>query len=83
LFQFPTPKATNSAGDDKNEPPQKLTLAFSTADVAVLGWRLSHLAEKLQGNDLAAVRVLPKRFAEVDRHMPFVTSTTIMPVANA
>ena len=28
------------AEDDKNAPPQKLALAFSTADVVVLGWRL-------------------------------------------
>ena len=47
------------AGDDKNAPPQKLALAFSTADVVVLGWRLGHLADKLQENDLAAVRALP------------------------
>jgi hypothetical protein len=72
----PNPDAT----DDKNEPPQKLALAFATADVVVLGWRLSHLADKLQENDLAAVRALSKRYAEVDRHMPFVASITITPV---
>jgi hypothetical protein len=69
------------AEDDKNEPPQKLALAFSTADVVVLGWRLSHLADKLQENDLAAVRALSKRYAEVDRHMPFVVSIAITPIA--
>ena len=68
------------ADGDKNEPPQKLALAFSTADVVVLGWRLSHLADKLQENDLAAVRALSKRYAEVDRHMPFVASIIITPV---
>jgi hypothetical protein len=71
------------AKDDKNEPPQKLTLAFSTADVVVLGWLLSHLADKLQENDLAAVRVASKRYAEVDRHSPFVASITITPIAKA
>ena len=69
------------AGDDKNEPPQKLALAFSTADVVVLGWRLGFLADKLQENDLAAVRALSKRYAEVDRHMPFVASIAITPIA--
>jgi hypothetical protein len=51
--------------------------------VVVLGWRLSHLADKLQENDLAAIRILPKRFADVDRHMPFVASITITPVGKA
>ncbi len=69
------------AGEDKNEPPQKLALAFSTADVVVLGWRLGLLADKLQENDLAAVRALAKRYAEVDRHMPFVASINITPIA--
>ena len=69
------------AGDDKNAPPQKLALAFSTADVEVPGWRLGTLADKLQENNLAAVRALAKRYAEVDRHMPFVASITITPIA--
>jgi hypothetical protein len=71
------------AEDDKNEPPQKLALAFSTADVVVLGWRLGHLADKLQENDLAAVRVLPKRYAEAVGHSAFVASITITPIAKA
>ena len=69
------------ADDDKNEPPQKLSLAFSTADVVVLGWRLGHLADKLQENDLAAVRTLPKRYAETVGHGAFVASITITPIA--
>ncbi len=66
----------------QNEPPQKLSLAFSTADVVVLGWRLGHLADQLQENSLAAVRVLPKRYAEVDKG-PFIASITITPIAKA
>jgi hypothetical protein len=58
-------------------PPQKLTLAFSTADVVVLGWRLSRLADLLCENDLATVHVLPKRYADLDRVRPFVASIII------
>ncbi|MCI0541210.1 MAG: hypothetical protein L0Z50_38910 [Verrucomicrobiales bacterium] len=71
------------AGDDKNAPPQKLALAFSTADVAVLGWRLGLLADKLQQNDLAAVRVLPGRYGQLDRATPAIASITITPVTKA
>ena len=56
------------AADDKDIPPQRLALVFSTADVEVLGWRLGSLADKLQENNLAAVRILPKRFAELERN---------------
>ena len=72
-----TLEANPDAAEDKNEPPQKLSLAFSTADVVVLGWRLGLLADKLQENDLAAVRALANRYADVDRHTPFVASISI------
>jgi hypothetical protein len=68
------------AADDKDIPPQRLALVFSTADVVVLGWQLSRLTDKLQENSLAAIRVLSKRYAEVDKG-PFIASITITPVA--
>ena len=68
------------AADDKNEPPQKLALAFSTADVLILGWRLGHIANKLQENELASVQVLAKRYSEFDKKMPFVASIKITPL---
>jgi hypothetical protein len=68
------------AGDDKNAPPQKFALAFSTADVVILGWRLGLLADKLRENDLATVHVLPKRYADLDRHKSFVASISITPI---
>jgi hypothetical protein len=68
------------AEDDKNAPPQKLALAFSTADVVILGWRLERLCEKLRENDLATVHILPKRYGELERYKPFVASIEITPV---
>src|SRR5580692_5310488 len=49
------------ASDDRNAPPQKFTVAFSTADVAIFGWRLETLAKSRCENELAVVRILPKR----------------------
>ena len=51
------------------------------ADVEVLGWRLGTLADKLQENNLAAVRILPKRFAELERNQPYVAFIGITPIA--
>jgi hypothetical protein len=68
------------AEDDKNAPPQKLALAFSTADVVILGWRLGLIAEKLRENELDAVQILEKRYLELDRSMPFVASIKITPI---
>jgi len=68
------------AGEDKNAPPQELALAFSTADVVILGWRLGRLADLLRENELASVHVLSKRYADLDRVRPFVVSITITPI---
>jgi len=68
------------AEDDKNAPSQKLALAFSTADVVILGWRLGLIAEKLRENELATVHVLSKRYGELERSMPFVASIKITPI---
>lgn len=68
------------ADDDKNLPPQKLSLAFSTADVVVLGWRLSLVADYLRDNKLSAIGVLSKRYAELKIGSTFVSNIHIVPV---
>jgi len=75
-----TLESNPDAKDNKDAPSQKLSLAFSTADVVVLGWRLDRLADYLHENKLAAVGILPKRYADLERNKPFVTSIKIEPV---
>jgi hypothetical protein len=77
-----TLEPNSDAGDDKDAPPQKLSLAFSTADVVVLGWRLGFLADKLRENKLAAIGILPKRYAELERIPAYVSAIKIKAVAN-
>jgi hypothetical protein len=71
------------AGQDKNAAPQKLTLAFSTADVVILGWRLGRLADLLREIDLATVYVLPNRNADLDYGRPFIVSIIITPISRS
>ena len=68
------------AADDKSEPPQKLSLVFSTADVVLLGWRLDRLGNLIRENKLVAVGILPRRYAELDRAKVFVSAITITQV---
>ncbi len=68
------------AGDNKNAPPQKLSLAFSTADVVILGWRLARLADCLRENNLAVVLFRPECNDGIDRKNVFVASIKITPV---
>jgi hypothetical protein len=76
----PNPDAKDDDGSPAQAAPDKLAFAFSTADVVVLGWRLGRIADYLRENKLAAVGILPKRYAEFDRNKPFVASIKIEPV---
>ena len=53
------------------------------ADVVILGWRLDLIANNLRENQLASVRALPQRFAQLEGNRPFVASIAITPMAKA
>jgi hypothetical protein len=65
------------APDGKYGLPQKLHFVFSTAEVVVLGWRLGYLNQRLNENQLYTVRVVPKRYLEINPNQPIVSSITI------
>jgi len=64
-------------------PPEKLALAFSTADVTISGWRLGRLADALRDNELAAVAAASKCAGELDLTKPHIAAIVIMPVEKA
>ncbi len=66
--------------DETDAPPDKLTLAFGTADVVVLGWQLSTLADHLRDGDLLYVRALPDRYAHLEPKRSFVADIQIKPL---
>lgn len=68
-----------NVADVPDGPPEKLALAFATADVVILGWRLGVLANHLREKTLVAVRTLARRYAELDRAKPFVADIIITP----
>jgi hypothetical protein len=55
-------------------------LVFPTAAVVTLGWRLDLIANNLRDNQVASVRALPQRFAQLEGNRPFVASIAITPV---
>ena len=68
-----------NAGENKDAPPQRLALAFTAADLVILGWCLGRLADLLRENNLATVHVLPKRYADLAPARPFVASIIVTP----
>ena len=67
--------------DQKDAPPDKLTLAFATADVEILGWKLFTLANHLRDGDLLAVRALSSRYAHLERSTAYVANINITSIA--
>lgn len=66
---------TNAQSGD--EPPERLTLAFPTADVVLRGARLGKLVEAINDRALAAVMPVDARYAGTLGKQPWVASVTI------
>ncbi len=72
-----TLEENSDAKEDTNTPPEKIVLAFSTADVTISGWRLGRLADALRDNELAVVSADAKRSGDFDPSKPRVASIVI------
>ncbi len=66
---------TNAEGSDA--PPERLTLAFPTADVVVFGVRLGKLVEAMHEHALSAVMPLDARYAGTLGKQPWVARIVI------
>jgi hypothetical protein len=67
----------NPGGDEGKEAPERLTLGFSTADVAIVGTRLGKLVELINEHGLASVSAVDARYAGTVGRGPWVASITI------
>jgi hypothetical protein len=64
-----------NAGDEA--APERLTLAFHSADVVLVGARLAKLVELIGSNNLANVNTLDARYADTLGKSPWVAKITI------
>jgi hypothetical protein len=67
----------SNAAEGGDAPPERLTFAFPTADVVVLGARLGKLVEAIHEQALAAVMPLDERYAATLGRGPWVASIAI------
>ncbi len=63
--------------DQSDEPPERLTLAFVTQDVVLLGWNLEGVRDALDRNRPVTVRVRDQRYAQVEDRRLFVSSISV------
>ena len=63
--------------------PERLTLAFHTADVVILGARLGQLADLVSAHELKSVTALEPRYAGAVGKQPFVARIDIRPLGKS
>jgi hypothetical protein len=70
---------------DRNHdaPPERLTLAFSSHDAVVLGWRLQGLLQFLHDAKISTVRSFDARYANLGDVMPFIAEIIVTPAKGA
>ena len=66
-----------AAPDQPESPPDRLTLAFATHDVVLLGWNLQSVRDALDLSRPVVVRVRDIRYAKVEDRRPFVTGISV------
>lgn len=70
-----TLESNNVEGGD--EPPERLTLAFPTADVVLLGARLGKLVESIHDHSLGSVTPLDARYSNALGQRPWVARIVV------
>jgi hypothetical protein len=73
-------KLEANTGRSADDPPQRLTLAFSTDDVVIYGWNLKRLREHVRDQKLESVSALSGRYAGANAAEPWVSKIEIVPV---
>ena len=68
---------------DRDAPPDRLTLAFSSHDVVALGWRLQGLFQFFTDATISSLRAFDVRYAEFGDSMPFVADIIVTPIKGA
>ena len=71
------------AGAAPDMPTERLTLAFYTADVVILGARLVDLTAHLCDNKLGVVRPVSGRYKDLNLEHPWVAEILIRPLAKS
>ena len=69
------------ADDDKNAPPQKLRSRSPPPMSSFSAGDSDFSPTNLRENKLAAIGILPKRYAELERITVYVSSIVITPIA--
>ena len=64
---------------NRDAPPERLALAFSSHDVVVLGWRLQVLLKFFHDAKITTIRAFDARYANLGEGLPFIAEIVVTP----
>jgi hypothetical protein len=63
--------------DDPTKPAQTLTIGLQTVDLVITGHRLHLVTAALVKNELAVLRAIPDRYAELSPKQPYIAKIEV------
>jgi hypothetical protein len=66
-----------SAEDEPEAPPDRLSLAFATQDVVLLGWNLQVVRDAFDLGRPVVLRARDARYAKIENRQPFVSAISV------
>jgi hypothetical protein len=73
-------EANPALQSNRDAPPERLTIGFSSHDVVVLGWRLQSLAALLHNAKLGTIRTLDIRYGNLSKIETFIAEIIVTPI---
>ena len=65
---------------NRDAPPERLTIGFSSHDVVVLGWRMRALTTLLHDAKVGTIRTLDVRYGNLRKVEPFIAEIIVTPI---
>jgi hypothetical protein len=73
-------EANPALQSNRDAPPERLTIGFSSHDVVVLGWRMRALTTLLHDAKVGTIRTLDVRYGNLSKVEPFIAEIIVTPI---
>ena len=76
-------EANPALQSNRDAPPERLTIGFSSHDVVVLGWRIRALTTLLHDAKVGTIRTIDVRYGNLSNVEPFIAEITVTPIKSS
>jgi hypothetical protein len=73
-------EANPALQSNRDAPPERLTIGFSSHDVVILGWRMRALTMLLHDAKAGTIRTIDIRYGNLSKVEPFIAEIIVTPI---